>query len=112
MKKVGMMAVVKMKRPLFTKKNREGSLDFAIDHQHWTLEDWKKVVRSDKTKINRLGWKWVWKKAGEGLSERLAEGSMKFGGGSLMMGGCMMWMELGMHARLMGGWIGSPTPRF
>jgi len=74
LKKVGMMAVVKRKRPLLTKKHMRERLDFAIAHQDWTLEDWKKVVWSDETKINRLGSdgrKWVWKKAGEGLSERL-----------------------------------------
>ena len=37
------------------------------------MEDWKKVVRSYETKVNLLGSdgrKWVWKKAGEGLSDR------------------------------------------
>ena len=49
---------------------------------------------SDETKINCLesdGRKWMWKKAGEGLSDRTVEGSLKFGGGSLMMWGCMFW---------------------
>ena len=27
----------------------------AKNHQNWTVEDWKKVVWSDKTKINILG---------------------------------------------------------
>ena len=55
LKKAGMRAVVKKKRPLLTKKHMKGRLDFAIAHQDWTLEDWKKVVWSDETKINRLG---------------------------------------------------------
>ena len=33
----------------------------------------------------------MWKKAGEGLSDRLVEETVKFGGGSLMMWGCMTW---------------------
>ena len=73
-------------------------MDFAIAHKDWTLEDCKRVVWSDKTKINYLGSdgrKWVWKKAGKGLSDRLVEGSLKFGGGSLMMQGCMMWEGVG-----------------
>jgi hypothetical protein len=89
-----MKAVVKKKRPLLTKRHRRERLDFALSHQDWTVEDWKKVVWSDETKINRLGSdgrKWVWKKAGEGLSDRLVEGTKKFGGGSLMMWGCMLW---------------------
>jgi len=80
-------------------------VDFAISHQDWTVEDWKKVVWSDETKINRLGSdgrKWVWKKAGEGLSDRLVEGTKKFGGGSLMMWGCMMWDGVGYACKIDG----------
>ena len=35
------------------------------------------------------GRKWVWKKSGEGLSERLVEGTVKFGGGHIMLWGCL-----------------------
>jgi hypothetical protein len=30
-------------------------MDFAIAHKDWTVEDWKRVVWSDETKINKLG---------------------------------------------------------
>jgi hypothetical protein len=33
----------------------------------------------------------VWEKNGEGLSDKLVEGTKKFEGGSLMMWGCMIW---------------------
>jgi transposase len=101
----GMKAVVKRKRPFLSKRHRRERLDFAIEHQHWTVEDWKKVVWSDETKINRLGSdgrKWVWKKAGEGLSDRLVQGTMKFGGGSLMMWGCMLWDGAGYACKIDG----------
>jgi len=51
----GMKAVVKRKRPFLSKRHRRERLDFAIAHQDWTVEDWKMVVWSDETKINRLG---------------------------------------------------------
>jgi transposase len=69
------------------------------------VEDWKRVVWSDETKINRLGSdgrKWAWKKAGEGLSDRLVEGTLKFGGGSVMMWGCMMWEGPGYSCKIDG----------
>jgi len=94
LKEAGLKAVVKKKRPLLSKRHRKERLDWAVAHQHWTVEDWKKVVWSDETKINRLGSdgrKWVWKKPGEGLSDRLVEGTLKFGGGSMMVWGCMLW---------------------
>jgi transposase len=100
-----MKPVVKKKRPLLSKRHRKERMDFALAHQDWTVEDWKKVVWSDETKINRLGSdgrKWVWKKAGEGLSDRLVEGTLKFGGGSLMVWGCMLWEGVGYACKIDG----------
>ena len=48
------------------------------------------------------GRKWVWKKAGEGLSDRLVEGTLKFGGGSLMIWGCMLWEGAGDACKIYG----------
>jgi hypothetical protein len=115
MKKVEMKAVVKRKRPLLTKRHMKERLDFAIAHKDWTVEDWKRVVWSDETKINRLGSdgrKWVWKKAGEGLSERLVKGTKKFWGGSLMMWGCMMWEGVGYGCKIDGRMDGDLYVRF
>ena len=78
-------------------------MNFAIRHKDWTLGDWKRVVQSDETKINCLGSdgkKWVWKRAGEGLSDRLVEGAVKFGGGSVMLWGCMLWDGPGYASRI------------
>jgi len=100
-----MKAVVKRKRPFLSKRHRRERLDFALAHQDWTVEDWKSVVWSDETKINCLGSdgrKWVWKKAGEGLSDRLVQGTLKFGGGSLMVWGCMMWDGVGFACKIDG----------
>ena len=63
------------------------------------------MVWSDETKINRLGsdgMKWAWKRNGEGLSDRLAEGTLKFGGGSLMVWGCMLWDGVGFACKIDG----------
>jgi transposase len=105
LKKAGMKAVVKRKRPLLKKRHKQARLDFALTHKDWTVEDWKRVVWSDETKINRLGSdgrKWVWKRPGEGLSDRLVEGTVKFGGGNLMMWGCMLWEGPGFACKIDG----------
>src|SRR5258705_4337579 len=94
LKEAGMKAVVKRKKPILTKCHRRKWLDFTIAHQDWIVEDWKWVGWLDETKINRLwsfGKKWVSKKAGEGLSDQLEEGMQGFGGGSVMIWGCMTW---------------------
>jgi len=105
LKKAGMKAVVKSKHPLLSAKHRKARLDFAYAHRDWTLEDWKLVVWSDETKINRLwsdGRKWAWKKSGERLSDRLVQGTVKFGGGSVMVWGCMTWEGVGYAAKIDG----------
>ena len=105
LKKTGTKAVVKFKCPFLSAKHHKACLDYAYAHKDWTVEDWKKIVWSDETKINRLGSdgrKWVWKKAGEGLSDRVVQGTVKFGGGSVMMWGCMTWQGVGYAIKIDG----------
>jgi hypothetical protein len=67
------------------------------------MEDWKRIIWTDETKINRLGSdgrKWVWKEVGEPLSDRLVESTVKFGGGNLR--GCMFWEGIGYATRIEG----------
>ena len=42
----------------------------------------------------------MWKKQGEGLSDRLVQGTLKFGGGSLMLWGCMTWEGVGFATKI------------
>ena len=86
------------KRPRLTPHHRKERLDFAIRYQYWTLEDWKKVVWSDETRINHLGSdgrKRVWEKAGEGLSGRVVEGTLEFQGdlGLYIVGGDWRYLQ-------------------
>jgi len=94
---------VKQKHPLLFKHHRRERLDFALGHQDWTVNDWKCVIWSDETKINHIGSngrKWAWKKAREGPSDRLVEDTIKFGGGLVMMWGCMIWNGIGMACKM------------
>src|SRR5580700_3442428 len=105
LKNAGLKAVVKRKRPLLSKQHRRARLDWAIAHQNWTVDDWKVVVYSDETKINRLGSdgrEWVYKFPGEGLTDRLVKETVKFGGGSVMVWGCMVWEGVGYACKIDG----------
>ena len=97
--------MVKHKRPFLKKAHRVARYDWAVAHKDWTVEDWKKVIYTDETKINPFGSDGrgiVWKFPGEGLSDRLMEGTVKFGGGSVMMWGCMMWEGVGYACKIDG----------
>jgi transposase len=105
LKQHSFIAVTKKKKPLLTAVHRKKRLAFALKHREWTVEDWKRVMWSDETKINRIGSdgkQWVWKKAGDGLIEREVQGTVKFGGGNIMVWGCMGWNGVGELAEVEG----------
>jgi transposase len=105
---VGMKAVTKKKKPLLTKRHRKLRLNFARKYENYTVADWKRVIWSDETKINRFqsdGIRWSWTKtqnpAGV-LSDAEVAPTLKFGGGSLMMWGCMSSKGVGGFCRIFG----------
>ena len=60
--------VRKKKRPFLSKRHRRARLDWALAHQHWTMEDWKTNVYTDESKINCFGsdgGRMTWKMVGE-----------------------------------------------
>ena len=60
---------MKKKKPLLSTRHRQRRLAFALKYRNWTVEDWKRVIGSDETKINRFGSdgrQWVWKQKGRG----------------------------------------------
>ena len=92
LQEAGLEAAEKEEKPKLSAKNIKARLEFAKRHQHWTVEDWKRVIWSDETKINRFcsdGRSWCWKRNGESRQPRHVKGTVKHGGGSLMIWGCM-----------------------
>ena len=105
LKQEGLKAVVKKKRPRLLARHIKNRYEFALKYQYWTVEDWKRVVFSDETKISRLGsdgCKWVWKVPGGKLTAQHVSGTVKYGGGSLMIWGCMMARGVGYACRIDG----------
>src|SRR4051812_41847865 len=98
LRQAGLRALVKKKKPKLSPRHMKQQMEFALLHQHWTEYDWNHVIWSDETKINCLGsdrCKWVWKRPGNGLSAHDVKGTVKFGGGNLMMWGCMTAQGVG-----------------
>jgi transposase len=99
----GMGAAEKESKPLLSAKNVKARLDFARRHKDWTVEDWKRVVWSDETKINRFcsdGRSWCWVRDGEGRQPRNVKQTVKHGGGSIMVWGCMTAEGVGFLCRI------------
>src|SRR5258707_13148102 len=71
-------AVVKRKCPLLKKAHRLDHLKFARYHENWTVEDQKRILWSDETKISRIGSDgraYTWKQKREPLSNRTTPNS-------------------------------------
>lgn len=103
----GLKARVKRKKPLLTERHAKARLQFAQKYGSWTVEDWKRVVWSDETKICRFGSDgrlWGWENPGsEGIDPRTVQGTIKHGGGNIMLWGCMLWDGVGHMCRIDGG---------
>jgi hypothetical protein len=72
----------------------------------WTVEDWKRVIWSDETKINRFGSdgrKWCWKRPGDQLRSNQVTDTVKHGGGSIMIWGCFTAHGVGYMTKIDGG---------
>ena len=91
---------------MLKKTHRQNRLNFAQYHANWTVEDWKRVLWSDETKINRIGSDgrvYTWKKRGELPSDRTTTSTVKHGGGNnLMVWGCMGWNGVGKLTEVQG----------
>lgn len=103
--RAGLRAAEKEKLPALSAKNIKARLDFARRYRHYTVEDWKRVIWSDETKICRFGSDgrfWCWERDGEGLQPRNVRQTVKHGGGSLMIWACMTAAGPGFMCRIDG----------
>jgi transposase len=101
----GLEASAKIEKPMLSKKNVTARLAFAKRHQHWTVADWEQVIWPDKTKINRFssdGHSWCWTRDVNSLERRTVKQTVKHGGGSIMIWGCMAIYGPGFMCKLDG----------
>ena len=70
------------------------------------MEDWKRVLWTDETKINRIqsdGKVYTWKEVGAPMSDRTTIPTVKHGGGAkIMVWGCMGWNGVGKLVEVQG----------
>jgi hypothetical protein len=92
-------------RPRLSINLRQRRLNFAHKYKDWTVEDWTRVIWSDKTKSNKIGSNGridVWKERDEPLQDKNVQGKVKFGGGSLMVLECISRNGVGILAEVKG----------
>ena len=88
LKEHGFRSATKKKVPILKKVHHQQGLTFAQCHQSWTIKDWKLVLWTNETKINRIGSDgkaYVWKQQGESISDWTSSPTVKHGGGNNLM---------------------------
>ncbi len=101
----GLSARVKRKKPYLRKKHRIARMKFAKKYRSWTTEDWSKVIWSDESKFmiyGSDGREYCWKKPGEPLRDHHVKPTVKFGWGSIMVWGCFTSDGVGNICRIYG----------
>jgi transposase len=105
LKEADLQAVHKVKKPKLSRRHKDQRHQFAEKYRSWTVDDWKRVICSDETRVCLVesgGHNWVWKDPGAALTEEHVKGTVKFGGGGLTMWGCMTAQGVGHACRIDG----------
>ncbi|CAI7765634.1 unnamed protein product [Closterium sp. NIES-54] len=98
-------AIEKPSKPRLSAKNVKDRRQWAKDHQHWTIDDWKRVVWSDETKIcwfSSDGRSWAWIREDCHMEPHHVKQTVKHGGGSIMIWGCMTYNGGGFMCKIEG----------
>lgn len=80
------------RKPLLSEKNKKARLDLATQWFFWPKERWNSVIFSDECKFNLFGSDGrtkVWRKDGTRYATKNLIPTVKHGGGSVMVWGCV-----------------------
>lgn len=89
---------VARKKPFISEVNRQKRLAFAELHKSKPFDFWKTVIFSDESKYKIFGSdgrRMVWRKPNEALNIKNIKPTVKHGGGSVMVWGCMSALGVG-----------------
>lgn len=93
------------KKPFISAKNRRARIEFAKEHLNWSATQWKTVLFSDESKFNIKssdGFRLVRRPKGQRLNPRYTRGTVKHGGGNVLVWGCFSGHGIGPIHRING----------
>jgi transposase len=101
----GLASLEKKKRPILSANHQRDRYEWALEHQYWTMDDWKRVIWSDESSINRLGSDgraWAWKHEDAPIGRDHVKETAARGGGSIMVWSCITWYGIGFMTKFKG----------
>jgi transposase len=101
----GLRAYVQPKKPDLTEDQIQKRYNFARDHLHWSVEQWRNVMFSDETLISRIGSfgrRYCYKRPGDKtFRAHQVQKTKQGGGGKMMIWGCITPHGVGDACRFM-----------
>lgn len=86
------------RKPYISEKNRKARIKFAQQHVDWSTQRWKTVLFSDESKFNLKdsdGMRRVRRPKNKRLDPKYCQGTIKYGGGNIMVWGCVSGQGIG-----------------
>ena len=80
-------------------------LNWAKEHKNWSVHDWNKVIWSDESKFNLFGSDgrvYIRRRIGADFHPDCIQQTVEFGGGNVMMWGCVSCEGVGLLCELRG----------
>ncbi len=115
LKQVGLHGRRPRRKPLLKLAHKKACKQFAEDNLAKSMNYWNQILWSDESKVNLFGSdgvQHVWRCPGEEYQENCALPTVKQGGGSIMVWGCMRLLVLGSCGSLRETWILTCTVTF
>ncbi|KAG2465277.1 TCB1 transposase, partial [Polypterus senegalus] len=85
-------ARVMQRKPFLLPQHKQSRLRYAQAHLDKPASFWNKVLWTDETKIELFGhnkWRYAWRKKNTAFQEKHLLPTVKYGGGSIMLWGCV-----------------------
>lgn len=98
LREAGLFGRVAAKKPLLRPQNKEKRLEFAMQHEDWTIDQWKSVLWSDESKFEIFGShrrQYVRRKTNEKYKSKCISPTVKHGGGSVLVWGYFSYEGVG-----------------
>ena len=97
LKREGIIARLKIRKPILSKKNRLKRISFAKSHKNWTVDDWRRVVWTDESSfslVRNCGREYHYIPSND--NRRLpTKATTRKGGSSIMIWGCFKNDQVG-----------------
>ena len=93
------------KKPLINEVNAQARLKYALSKRYWTADQWLKVMWSDESPFSlfpKCGKVYVRRRPAEEFQRQCLKPTVKHGGGSIMVCGCVSGTGMGKLKRLEG----------